>query len=100
MPCQSAEGSGVSVQKQQDMGCVRGTGDVLVLYGLNVVLAVLMDPLLLLLRSDVCVYVSMCSIVVCVCAIVRLIVQSRGILCRFHLSVLTVGESVLVNCLY
>lgn len=27
------------MQKQQDTGCVRGTGDVLVLYGLNVVLA-------------------------------------------------------------
>lgn len=56
-PCQSAGGSGVSVQKQQDTGCVRGTGDVLVLYGLNVVLAVLMDPLLLLFRVDACVYV-------------------------------------------
>ncbi|KAK2835733.1 hypothetical protein Q5P01_016217 [Channa striata] len=66
-PCQSARGSGVSVQKQQDMGCVRGTGDVLVLYGLNVVLAVLMDPLLLLLCTDTCVYVSLCSVVVCVC---------------------------------
>ena len=56
-PCQSAGGSGVSVQKQQDTGCVRGAGDVLVLYGLNVVLAVLMNPLLLLLWFDMCVYV-------------------------------------------
>lgn len=88
-PCQSAEGSGVSVQKQQDMGCVRGTGDVLVLYGLNMVLAVLMDPLLLLLCTYVCVYVSLCSVVVYVCAIVRFIVQSRV---RFYLSVLTVGK--------
>lgn len=55
-------GSGVSVQKQQDVGCVRGTGDVLVLYGLNVVLSVLMDPLLLLLHvvTCVCVYVCVC----------------------------------------
>lgn len=60
-PCQSAGGSGVSVQKQQDAGCVRGTGDVLVLYGLNVVLAVLMDPLLLLhIDVCVCVYVFVC----------------------------------------
>lgn len=80
------------MQKQQDMGCVRGTGDVLVLYGLNVVLAVLMDPLLLLLCTYVRVYVSLCSVVLCVCAIVRFIVQSRGIRGRFHLSALTVGE--------
>lgn len=59
-PCQSAGGSGVSVQKQQGTGCVRGTGDVSVLYGLNVVLAVLMDPLLQLLCIDVCVYVCVC----------------------------------------
>lgn len=44
-PCQSAGGSGVSVQRQQDAACVRGTGDVSVLYGLNVVLAILMDLL-------------------------------------------------------
>lgn len=71
-PCQSAGGSGVSVQKQQDTGCVRGTGDVLVLYGLNVVLAVLMDPLLLLLLLcvDACVYVCVRQgsvVAVCLC---------------------------------
>ena len=54
-PCQSAGGSGVSVQKQQGTSCVRGTGDVLVLYGFNVVLAELMDPLLLLLCHVTCV---------------------------------------------
>lgn len=76
-PCQSAGGSGVSVQEQQDTGCVRGTGDALVLYGLNVVLAVLMDPLSLLLCIDMCVYVCVC---VCVsgvrsCALVQLSVS-------------------------
>lgn len=67
------------MQKQQDAACVRGTGDVLVLYGLNVVLAVLMDPLLPSLLS--------CARVVClrfvrfqaprqrVCAIVRFAVS-------------------------
>ena len=54
------------MQEQQDTGCVRGTGDVLVLYGLNVVLAVLMDPLSLLLCIDMCVYVCVC-VCVCVC---------------------------------
>lgn len=93
------------MQKQQDTGCVRGTGDVLVLYGLNVVLAVLMDPLLLLLCVDTCVcvfmFVSVClyGLQLCVCAIVRFIVNSRGIRGRFHLSVLIIGESDLANCL-
>lgn len=35
----------------------------------------------------------------CVCAIVRFIVNSRGIRGCFHLSVLIIGESDLVNCL-
>lgn len=97
-PCQSAGGSGVSVQKQQDTGCVRGTGDVLVLYRLNVVLAVLMDPLLPPLCSDMCVFTFECACLwwTVVCAIVRFIVNSRGIRGRFHLSVLIIGESVLV----
>lgn len=63
-PCQSAGGSGVSVQKQQGTRCVRGTGDVLVLYGLNVALAVLMDPLLLLLCIDC---LCLCVLHGCVC---------------------------------
>lgn len=70
-PCQSTGGSGVSVQKQQDTGGVRGAGDVSVLYGLNVVLAVLMDPLLLLLLCvDACVYVCVrlgSIVAVCLC---------------------------------
>lgn len=73
-PCQSAGGSGVSVQKQQDMGCVRGTGDVLVLYVLNVVLAALMDPLLLLLCINACIYVCV-AVVLYLCAIVQLSVS-------------------------
>lgn len=80
----------VSVQEQQDTGCVRGAGDVSVLYGLNVLLAVLMDPPLQLLCMAVCVYV---------CASVRFIVKSRGIRGCFHLSVLITGESISVNCL-
>lgn len=69
---------------------VRGTGHVLVLYGLNVVLAALMDPLLLLLcvRTRVFVFVW---------AIVRFIVNSRGIRGRFHLSTLIIGGSDSVN---
>lgn len=89
------------MQEQQGTGRVRGAGDVLVLYGLNVVLAVLMDPPLPLLCIDMCVYVCVCvqgSTVVCVCAIVRFIVNSRGIRGRFHLSVLIIGESDLLNC--
>lgn len=66
-PCQSAGGSGVSVQKQQDTGCVRGTGDVLVLYGLNVVLVVLIEPLLLLLCIDTCVFMFVCVSVLYSC---------------------------------
>lgn len=101
-PCQSTGGSGVSVQKQQDTRCVRGTGDVLVLYGLNVVLAVLMDPLLLLLCIDMCVFMFVCArlcapMLVCVCVIVRFIVSSHGIRGSFHLSVLIIGKSDLGN---
>lgn len=78
-PCQSAGGSGVSVQEQQDAACVRGTGDVLVLYGLNVVLAVLMDPLLpslLLCARVVCLHlVHVWGPRQRVCAIVRFAVS-------------------------
>lgn len=98
-PCQSTGGSGVSVQKQQDAGCVRGTGDVLLLYGLNVAFAVLTDPLLLLLMHVFMLCVRQGPVVVRVCAIVRFIVSSRGIRGRFHLSVLIIGGSDLVNCL-
>lgn len=84
------------MQKQQDAGCVRGTGDVSLLYGLNVALAVLMDPLLL----PVFMFCARQGpIVVCVCAIVRFIVSSHGIRGRFHLSALIIGGSHLVNCL-
>lgn len=71
------------------------------LYGLNVVLAVLMDPLLLLLCNDMCVFmfVCVCVCVVCVCWCNCFIVNSNGIRGRFHLSVLIIGLSVLVNCL-
>lgn len=51
----------------------------------------------------VCVCVRECVPVVfsrvCVGAIVRFIVNSRGSRGRFHLSVLIIGVSVLVNCL-
>lgn len=62
-PCQSAGGSGVSVQERRETGCVRGTGDVLVLYGLNVVLAVLMDPLFPPLCIDMCLCLRVCVFV-------------------------------------
>lgn len=99
-PCQSAGGSGVSVQEQQDTGAVREARDVSVLYGLNVVLAVLMGPLMLLLRVDVCLCLYGCiwALLLCVCAIVRFIVNSRGILGCFQLSVLITGESDFGNC--
>lgn len=54
------------MQKQQDAGCVRGTGDVLLLYGLNVAFAVLTDPLLLLSMHVFMLCVRQGPVVVCV----------------------------------
>lgn len=100
-PCQSTGGSGVSVQEQQGTCCIRGAGDVLVLYGFNVVLAVEMDPLLLLLHVNMCVYVcTWVSVLLscAVCAVVCFIVSSHDICSCFHLSVLIITEADLVSC--